>query len=84
MHMNREMNNLKSELEEQERDADDVLKKYQNHVQNVKELIISIFENFIEDYYNIFLWITQVHIGLVSIYRLEQSDRLVDSRESTA
>lgn len=33
--MNREMNNLKSELDEQERDADDVLKKYQNHVQNV-------------------------------------------------
>lgn len=33
--MNREINNLKSELEEQERDADDVLKKYQIHVQNV-------------------------------------------------
>ena len=28
-------NNLKSQLEEQERDADDILKKYQNHIQNV-------------------------------------------------
>lgn len=43
MHMNREMNNLKSELEEQERDADDVLKKYQNHVQNVRVLRSPIF-----------------------------------------
>jgi hypothetical protein len=35
MTLNRELNNLKSQLEEQERDADDILKKYQNHIQNV-------------------------------------------------
>lgn len=34
MHLNRELNNLKSELEEQERDADEILKKYQMHIQN--------------------------------------------------
>jgi hypothetical protein len=33
--LNREVNNLKSQLEEQEKDADDSLKKYQNHIQNV-------------------------------------------------
>ena len=38
MHLNRELNNLKSQLEEQERDADDILKKYQNHIQNVNFL----------------------------------------------
>ena len=38
MHLNREVNNLKSQLEEQERDADDILKKYQNHIQNVNTL----------------------------------------------
>ena len=39
MSLNRELNNLKSQLEEQERDADDILKKYQNHIQNVIFLI---------------------------------------------
>lgn len=39
MHLNREVNNLKSQIEDQERDADDLLQKYQNHVQNV-----SLFE----------------------------------------
>jgi hypothetical protein len=38
MHLNRELNNLKAQLEEQERDADDILKKYQNHIQNVRLL----------------------------------------------
>ncbi|CAF0906401.1 unnamed protein product, partial [Brachionus calyciflorus] len=34
MHLNRELSNLKSELEEQERDSDEILKKYQMHIQN--------------------------------------------------
>lgn len=49
MHMNREINNLKSELDEQERDADEVLKKYQNHVQNVSLAALLLFSNFIWD-----------------------------------
>ena len=33
MHLNRDIINLKSQLEEQERDTDELLKKYQNHIQ---------------------------------------------------
>ena len=35
MHLNRDVNNLKSQLEEQEKDTEDILKKYQNHIQSV-------------------------------------------------
>lgn len=34
MQLNREISNLKSELEDQERDAEDILKKYQLHIHN--------------------------------------------------
>ncbi|RNA37443.1 unconventional myosin-XVIIIa, partial [Brachionus plicatilis] len=34
IHLNREIGNLKSELEEQERDADEILKKYQLNIHN--------------------------------------------------
>jgi chromosome segregation ATPase len=33
-YLNRELNNLKSQMEEQERETDDILKKYQMHMQN--------------------------------------------------
>lgn len=50
--MNREVNNLKSQLEEQERDADDSLKKYQNHIQNViLLLLLLLFLNKIINYF---------------------------------
>ena len=34
MHFGHEVNNLKAELEEQERDTDEIMKKYQAHMQN--------------------------------------------------
>lgn len=34
IHLNHQLNNLKSELDEQERDTDDIMKKYHTHVQN--------------------------------------------------
>ena len=37
MHLNRELINLRSQLEEQERDTDELLKKYQNHIQTVSQ-----------------------------------------------
>jgi len=50
--LNREVNNLKSQLEEQERDADDSLKKYQNHIQNViLLLLLLLFLNKIINYF---------------------------------
>lgn len=80
MHMNRDLNNLKSELEEQERDADDILKKYQNHVQNV-----CVIENWvlIMMIYDEYLTI-KVYIGFASIHRLEQPNRSANGRESAA
>ncbi len=40
MHLNHELNNLKSELEEQERDTDEIIKKYQTHMQNVIKIFV--------------------------------------------
>ena len=51
--MNREVNNLKSQLEEQERDADDSLKKYQNHIQNVILLLLFFLNKIINYFFEI-------------------------------
>ena len=80
MHMNRDLNNLKSELEEQERDADDILKKYQNHVQNV-----CIKVGFYDLDYDLWWVLTiKVYIGFAPIHRFEQSNRSANGRESAA
>jgi len=51
--LNREVNNLKSQLEEQERDADDSLKKYQNHIQNVILLLLFFLNKIINYFFEI-------------------------------
>ena len=69
--MNRELNNLKSQLEEQERDADDSLKKYQNHIQNV--IFYLNLYNFIKNYYYI-SYFNKVFAWFPSFHRFKQSN----------
>ena len=65
MNLNRELNNLKSQLEEQERDADDILKKYQNHIQNV---IFICFYSLYFEYLNLINYFLEVFVRFSSFH----------------
>ena len=76
LHLNRELNNLRSQIEEQERDADENLTNYKNLIQKVIIVLLFFLFLFLKYLFVIckLFFLALVFSGFSSIHRIKQSN----------